>query len=522
VSGKVYLAGAGPGDPGLITVAASEALRRADVVVYDRLVNEQLLELTPDGCERIYAGKLPDRHTLTQDEINVLLIEKAREGKRVVRLKGGDPFVFGRGGEEAMALVEAGVPFEVIPGVTSAVAAAAYAGIPVTHRGVAASVAFVTGHEDPTKDTQDVDWQRLATAVDTLVLMMGVGQLGEIATKLIDAGRPATTPVAVVEWGTLARQRTVTGALGEIADIASTAGITSPALVVVGEVVNLRETLSWFDRRPLFGKKVLVTRTRQQASELSRALADAGAEPVELPTIAIRPRYDDRRLGQAAGALKMGAYHWLIFTSANAVDIFFDFLNTSFSKFLESRPMDARGIRASVAAIGPATARALQTRGIQPDVTPERYTAEGLLDALPEDMTGQRVLVPCAEGASPVLADELRRRNASVDEVTLYATETPTEEESPQLAEGLRRLRAGDIDIATFASSSSVTNLVGLLGAPEALQDVMIACIGPITAQTAEELLGRAPDVVAAEHTIDGLLRALIEHETKAAAGAVL
>ena len=502
MSGRVFLVGAGPGDPGLITVAASEALARADVVVYDRLVNERLLDLAPEDAERIYVGKQPDRHTMKQEEINALLVARAKQGGSVVRLKGGDPFVFGRGGEEAQALAEADVRFEVVPGVTSAIAAAAYAGIPVTHRGLAASVAFVTGHEDPAKGEQDVDWEKLATAVDTLVLMMGVGQLDRIAERLIAAGRSADTAVAVVEWGTLPRQRTVTAKLSTIAAQVADAGLSSPALVVVGDVVGLRDTLNWFESRPLYGQRVLVTRTRQQASELSRALSEAGAEAIELPTIAIKERYDETQLTAAVSALKDGLYSWLIFTSTNAVDIFFD--------VLEKKCLDARSVRASVAAIGPATAQALKRHGITVDVSPERYTAEGLLDALDADMSGQRVLVPCAEGARAVLADELKERGADVDEVTVYVAEPPSEDESPELAEGLRRLRGGEIDVATFASSSSVTNLVGLLGEDiEPLKRCRIACIGPITAATAEELLGRAPDVVAEEHTIAGLVRAL-------------
>ena len=280
VTGHVYLVGAGPGDPGLITLAAVEALAQAEVVVYDRLVNPQLLELAPAAAERVFVGKGPKQHTMSQDEINALLVARGREGRRVVRLKGGDPFVFGRGGEEGEALHAAGVPFEVVPGITSAIAAPAYAGIPVTHRGLAASVAFVTGHEDPTKAEQDVDWEKLATAVDTLVLLMGVGQLPQIVERLIAAGRDAATPAALIEWGTLPRQRTVVATLGDIVAKATEAGIGSPAVAVVGDVVRMREALRWFDKRPLFGQRVLVTRTREQASELSRALAAARKQAV--------------------------------------------------------------------------------------------------------------------------------------------------------------------------------------------------------------------------------------------------
>ncbi|MGB2695769.1 MAG: uroporphyrinogen-III C-methyltransferase [Dehalococcoidia bacterium] len=501
-TGPVSLVGAGPGDPVLITVAGVEALAAADVVVYDRLVNPRLLDLAPKDAQRVFVGKGPQSHTMSQDEINELLIARARQGKRVVRLKGGDPFVFGRGGEEAQALAAAGVPFDVVPGVTSAVAAAAYAGVPVTHRGLASSVAFVTGHEDPTKDERSVDWDKLATAVDTLVLMMGVGQLAQIAERLIAAGRDAATPAAVIEWGTLPRQRTVEGTLGDIAARAEAAGIGSPAITVVGDVVRLRDALRWFDARPLFGKRVLVTRTREQASELSRRLAAAGAEAVELPTIEIKPRYDEARLAKAVVALKDGAYGWLVFTSANAVEIFFD--------FLWARSLDARAVRASIAAIGPGTAGALRDRGLRVDLVPERFVAEALLEALERvgRLTGARVLLPRAEGARDVLPAGLARLGATVDEVTLYVAAPPADAD----AEGLPRLRAGEIDIATFASSSSVRNLVALLGDDlEPLRRCRIAAIGPVTAQAVEELLGRPPDIVAQEHTIQGLVLALVE-----------
>ena len=508
--GRVLLVGAGPGDPGLVTVAAAEALAQAEVVVYDRLVNPRLLELAPAEAERIFVGKGPKRHSMSQEEINELLVARAGKGKRVVRLKGGDPFVFGRGGEEAEVLAAAGIAFEVVPGVTSAIAAAAYAGIPITHRGLASSVAFVTGHEDPTKDEPDVDWAKLATAVDTLVLLMGVGQLPQIVERLVAGGRDRATPVAVIEWGTLPRQRTVVGDLGDIVAKVEEADIGPPAVAVVGEVVRLREALRWFDVRPLFGQRVLVTRTREQASELSRALAAAGAEPIELPTIEITPRFDEERLKSAAQALKDGGYDWVVFTSANAVDCFFE--------FLWRRCLDARSVRAAVAAIGPATAEALKRWGISVDVTPDpaRYTAEGLLAALGEqgDLRGRSFLLPRAEGARDALIDGLSEQGAKIDEITLYLAAPPKdpEAEGSPAGEGLRRLRAGEIDIATFASSSAVRNLVSLLGHDvEPLRRCRVACIGPITAQTAEELLGRAPDIVAQEHTIPGLVRALVE-----------
>ena len=503
MSGHVSLVGAGPGDPGLITVAGAEALARAEVVVYDRLANPCLLDLAPEDAERVFVGKGPKAHTMSQDEINALLVERALAGRRVVRLKGGDPFVFGRGGEEAEVLAAAGIPFDVVPGVSSAVAAPAYAGIPVTHRGLAASVAFVTGHEDPAKEEQDVDWARIATAVDTLVLLMGVGQLAQITERLIAGGRAPSTPAALIEWGTLPRQRVITGTLGDIVARAAGAEIGPPAVAVVGEAVRLRETLRWFDTRPLFGLRALVTRTREQASELSRALAAAGAEPVELPAIQIVRRYDETKAAAAIDALASGAYGWLAFTSANAVEIFFD--------LLRQRGLDARAVRAQVAAIGPGTAGALRARGIAADVTPaaDAATAEGLLAALqPFKMQDKRVLLPRAEGARDVLIEGLAARGARADEVTLYVAAPPGDPDG----EGLRRLRAGEIDVAIFASSSTVRNLVALLdGDVEPLRRCRIAAIGPVTAQTVEELLGRPPDVVAREHTIAGVVQALVD-----------
>jgi len=498
---RVILVGAGPGDPGLITVAGAEALTAADVVIYDRLANPVLLDLAPATAERIFAGKGPDAHTMSQDEINASLVEHARAGKTVVRLKGGDPFVFGRGGEEAEALAAADIAFEVIPGISAAIAAPVYAGIPVTHRGVAASVAFVTGHEDPAKQEQDVDWEKLATAVDTLVLMMGMGQLPEIVDKLVAAGRAASTPAAVIEWGTLPRQRTIASTLADIVSMVEAAAIRPPAIAVVGDVVRLRDTIRWFDTKPLFGLRVLVTRTREQASVLSRALAAAGAEPIELPAIKIVPRYDEAALGRAVDALREGAYAWVCFTSTNAVEILFG--------FLASRSLDARSVRAQVAAIGPGTAEALRSCCITPELVPATYTAEGLATAFEHiDVSGSRVLLPRAEQARDVLPEALTTCGALVDEVTLYVAERPDEPD----VEGLRRLRAGEIEVAAFASSSTVRNLVALLGGDvEPLQRCRIACIGPVTAATAEELLGRPPDIVASEHTIEGLVQALVD-----------
>ena len=501
-TGKVWLLGAGPGAPGLITMAGSACLAQADVVVYDRLAHPHVLDLAPREAERIYVGKQSESHTMGQADINDLLIARAREGKRVVRLKGGDSFVFGRGGEEAEALASAGVPFAVAPGVSSAVAAPAYAGIPITHRGLASSFAVVTGHEDPTKEGSSINWANLATGVDTLVFLMGVKSLPMIVDELLQHGRPADTPAAVIEWGTLPRQRTVSGTLVDIVDRVAEVRLGPPAVTVVGEVVRLRESLRWFDQRPLFGKRVLVTRTRRQASALTQALSEAGAEPIELPTIEIEPRADDTSVQAAIRALQGGRYRWVVFTSANGVDLFFE--------PLRRRGLDARAFASSkVAAIGPGTAEALAARGILADVVPDEFVAEGLLRALAsEEMGGQWVLLPRAEGGRRELVDGLNAMGARVDELPLYAATVPREPD----AEGLRRLRAGDVNVVALASSSAARNLVQMLGGDvEPLARALIACIGPVTARTVEEM-GLVAPLVAEEHTIIGLVQALEEH----------
>ncbi len=496
--GHVWLVGGGPGDPGLITAAGLAALRRAEVVLYDRLAPSELLEECPAGTLLIDAGKGPGDHAMTQDQINAALIERARAGHRVVRLKGGDPYVFGRGGEEAAALAAAGVAFTAVPGVTSATGGLAAAGIPVTHRGLASSFAVVTGHEEPAKPEAAVRWERLATAVDTLVVLMGVGRLETIAPALIAGGRDAGTPSALVEAASTPDQRVVEAALGGIVEAARAAGIEAPALLVVGEVVRLRERLADAGS-PLARRRVLVTRTRSQASTLAEALRAEGAAPVLLPAIAIERRADPEAVRASVERLRARHYAWAVFSSANAVDVYLD--------VLAEQGADARvfaGCR--LCALGEATARALATRGLIADLVAREASGEGVMEALGrEQIAGQAVLLPRAEGSREALPEGLRAAGATVDELTLYLSAPPTE--PPQ--EALALLRAGKIDIVTFTSSSTVRNLATLLGGDlKALRDAVVACIGPSTAATAAEA-GLPPQVVAEEHSVPGLVAAL-------------
>jgi len=507
--GFVSLVGAGPGDPGLLTLAGRDRLERADVVVYDRLVNPEILGHARPGAEMVFAGKAPGKPTLTQEQINQLLVERGLSGKQVVRLKGGDPFVFGRGGEEGLALAAAGVPFEVVPGVTSAVAAPAYAGVPVSHRGLASSFAVVTGHEDDAKEDESVDWERLATAVDTLVVLMGGAALESIARRLIAGGREAATPAVSVEWGTTARQRSLQAPLGEIAARVREAGLGSPLLTVIGRVAALRDQLSWFESLPLFGKTVLVTRTREQASALSLLLRRAGARALELPALELAPLPDED--GRAAAhALGLGSYDWCVFTSANAVGFFW--------RCVEAVGWDARAFKCHIAAIGAATAAALREHSLVADVVARDSTSEGLLAAIEEwaaaagsrsfPVQRYRFLYPRAADGRDVLGQGLRGQGASVDEVLLYEARVP----AAAPAEALDAIRAGTIDAVTFASSSSVRNLASLLGADfERLRGAVIACIGPITAATAREL-GLQVDVEPREQSVQALVDALAAH----------
>jgi uroporphyrinogen III methyltransferase/synthase len=496
--GFVSLVGAGPGDPGLLTLAGRDRLQHTDVVVYDRLIDPALLEYAPAGAERIYAGKAASRKAMTQEEINALLVERGRAGQRVVRLKGGDPFVFGRGGEEALALAAAGVPFEVVPGVTSAVAAPAYAGVPVTHRGLASSFAVVTGHEDDDKPETSVDWRAMATTVDTIVVLMGGAALKTVANALTEGGRDVATPCVSVEWGTTTRQRSITAPLGEIAGAVADAGLGSPLLTVIGRVAELREHLSWFQSRPLFGKRILVTRTRRQASALSELLRREGAVPVELPALEMAPVATDEQMEGMASKLAERRYDWCLFTSTNAIDFVFE--------YLERSGRDARTFAGcKLGALGTATAATLAAHGLRADLTAGEFTSAGLLEAMPLDIGGARVLLPRAEGGSEELYGGLKARGANVEELVLYESAVPDKPD----AETLQAVLDGRIDAATFASSSSVRNLKALLGAGFArLEDATVACIGPVTAKTARDE-GLEVHVEPSTHTIPALVEAL-------------
>lgn len=499
---KVYLIGAGPGDPKLFTVKGVEALSKADVVVYDRLVHPTILKHVRPDAEMIYVGKASSQHTMKQEDINRLLVEKAKEGKIVARLKGGDPYVFGRGGEEAEELVSEGILFEEVPGITSAIAVPAYAGIPVTHRKLCSALGIITGHEDPAKTESSIKWDKIATGIDTLVFLMGVENLPNIVSELVKNGRPKETPVALIRWGTRAEQKTLVGTLADIVQRVQETGFKSPAVTIVGAVVELRETLRWFDNRPLFGKKIIVTRSREQASALSERLESLGADVVEFPVIRIVPISN-----QQPAVSDRQSYDWIIFTSANGVE--------HFIKRLKDVGLDVRAMGgAKLAAIGPATAAALENYGLKVDYVPSEFVAEAAVRDFPEDPKGKKILIPRAKEARETLPDKLAELGAEVTVVPVY--ETVLEDSD---AESVREMiEAGEVDAVTFTSSSTVRNFVSLIGDTKLPENTTIACIGPITAETAKEV-GLEPDIVAEEYTIDGLVEALIQHGQLAAQG---
>lgn len=497
--GYVYLVGAGPGDPKLITVKGSECIAKADVLVYDRLASRRLLALARPDCELIYVGKSPDRHTLKQDEINQVLVDKGLEGKIVTRLKGGDPFVFGRGGEEAEALLKAGIQFEVVPGITSAISVPAYAGIPVTHRDLTSSFAVITGHEDPTKNETSIHWDHLAQSHGTLVFLMGMENLPLIARKLIENGKKPATPVGIIQWGTRPEQRTLVGQLDTIAEEVKQQKFTNPSIIIVGEVVSLREKLQWFEKKPLFGQRIVVTRARHQASVLTQEIEALGGEAWEFPAIDIAPPTDKSYLRKAMNNLRQ--FQWLIFTSVNGVEGFFEELR------LQDRDVrDLAGLE--VIAIGPATKAALEKRGLRAAFVPEEYRAERIVEGLKGRVSaGQKVLLARAEEARDVLPTSLEAMGAEVWDVSVYRTVLG----DANREELQRMLRDKEIHKVTFTSSSTVRNFLELLNGDIALlNQVELYSIGPITSSTARKL-GLTIYKEAKEYTIPGLVEALME-----------
>lgn len=497
--GYVYLVGAGPGDPKLITIKGSECIAKADVLVYDRLASRRLLTLARPDCELIYVGKSPDRHTLKQDEINQVLVDKGLEGKIVTRLKGGDPFVFGRGGEEAEALLRAGIPFEVVPGITSAIAVPAYAGIPVTHRDLTSSFAVITGHEDPTKNETSIHWDHLAQSHGTLVFLMGMENLPLISQKLMENGKKPTTPVGIIQWGTRPEQRTLIGQLDTIAAEVKKQEFTNPSIIIVGEVVSLREKLQWFEKKPLFGKRIIVTRARHQASVLSQEIEALGGEAWEFPTIDIAPPSDNSNLINAIN--KLSQFNWLIFTSVNGVEEFFEEL-----RLQERDVRDLIGLE--IVAIGPATRAAIEKRGLRAAYVPEEYRAEKIVEGLSGRVSaGQKVLLARAEEARDILPESLKAMGLEVWDVPVYRTVLG----DANRQELKSMLRNNEIHMVTFTSSSTVRNFVELLeGEISLLEGVSLFSIGPITSSTARKL-GLTINKEAKEYTIQGLVEALLE-----------
>ncbi len=501
-AGTVYLVGAGPGDPGLLTIKGKECLSEADVIIYDYLANPSFLDYGREGVEVIYVGKKAGSHTMGQEEINALIVDRAKSGKTVVRLKGGDPFIFGRGGEEAQELAKAGVRFEIVPGVTSAISVPAYAGIPLTHRDYTTTVAFVTGHEDPLKEKSTIAWDKLATGAGTLVFLMGVGNLPQIAESLMNHGRSPNTPVAVIRRGASAEQATWVGNLANIGRIAEENRIRPPAIIVVGDVVRLREELNWFETKPLFGKRIVVTRAREQASDFRRMLETLGAETIEFPTIEVRPPESWVPLDRAIE--KLAEYDWLIFTSVNGVKFFLDRLQAS-----GKDTRDLKGIRIGV--IGPKTGEMWERMGIRPDLMPGEYRAEAVVDAFKQvGIKGAKILIPRAARAREVLPDDLRKAGAQVDVVHAYQTVSP-DHDTGSVRELLMK---GSIDMVTFTSSSTVINFVKVFEADgtllqEWMNGVAVACIGPITAKTAERKSLQV-SVIPPHYTIESLVEEIM------------
>jgi uroporphyrinogen III methyltransferase / synthase len=506
--GTVYLVGAGPGDAGLLTLRGAELLRRADVVIYDVLANPELLRLAPRTAEFIPRGSRTSDKSLTQDQLNALMISKAGEGKCVVRLKGGDPYIFGRGGEEAEELAAANIPFEVVPGVSSIVAAPNYAGIPLTHRDVASTFTVLTGHEDPDKESSDLNYEELARIPGTKVVLMGLKRLREVTESLVAHGMSPETPVAIVHRGTTGAQQSIAGTLATIASIAAKEKISAPAITIIGDVVKLREKLNWFESRPLFGQRIVVTRTREQASQLSKQLHDLGAEVLEIPTIKIVPPSEDRRQDLIDALLELNSYNWLVFTSPNGVTAFFDLF---FKRFQDLR--DIGGAR--IAAIGPATAAKLKELHLQIDLMPDEAVASKIATAFDkfETVENLKICLLRAEVANSDLPKALEELGAIVDDVPVYKTVPETEDLNGAAAS----LAEGGMDWITFTSASTVEHFHARFDLPKLLQkfpQAKLVSIGPETSK-AIRALGLEPTVEAKDHSIEGVVQALTKRATR-------
>lgn len=501
MSGKVYLVGAGPGDPGLLTRRAAELIADADLIAIDALVSREIAAMVPAGTEVIHVGKRASAHTLPQDKINALLVEEAKKGKRVVRLKGGDPFVFGRGGEEAEEIVAAGLPFEIVPGISSSIAGPAYAGIPVTHRSFATSLTLVTGHESD--DTTGINWPVLAKLGGTIVFLMGFGNLPLIVRKLTENGMTSEKPVAVISKATTREQRTVTGTLATIEAKIATANLPTPALIVVGDVVKEHEVINWFETKPLFGKRVVVTRAREQASDLKRLLEESGAQVLPFPTIEIGAPDSWDSLDKVVS--NPGSYQWIVFTSTNGVKSFFDRLLAS--------GKDARALAGcKVAAVGDTTAADLKSRGISPDLVPDKFQSIALLPLLPADQKGIRTAVIRAAEGREELIEELRKRGGTVDLAIAYQTKAADYD-----IEELRTLiNEKKIDVVTFTSASTVDHFFSKLSADERTAvnaQAVLASIGPTTTEAVRRY-GKSPDVEAKSASVQALHDAVVDRVT--------
>ncbi len=500
--GKVFLIGAGPGDPKLLTLRGKECIQEADVIIYDYLANDHLLVHAKPGAEVIYAGKRRGNRAISQEQINDIMVNRARRGLVVARLKGGDPFIFGRGGEEALALAEAGVTFEVVPGVTSASGVPAYAGIPLTHRDYSATVILTTGHEDPSKSHSDIPWEHISPGGGTLVFFMGITNLNGVVTNLIKHGRDPKTPVAIICWGTRPEQETVVGTLGDIVGKIQERHLALPGMIVAGEVVRLREKLNWFETRPLFGRRILVTRPEEQASDFSAELLRYGADPIEFPTIRVVPPEDWTDLDKAIS--RIGTYDWIIFTSANGVRFF--------RERLWAAGKDVRALnRVKVCTIGPRTAEVVRQLGVIPDLIPKIYQAEGIVEEMEKlGIRGKRILLPRALQAREVLPEALREMGAEVEVVPAYKSVKPTQD----LDRIRTYLKEKKISVVTFTSSSTVNHFVEMFDPQELIslmEGVVVASIGPITAKTVQQV-GLTNHIMPDQYTIADLAKAIADY----------